>query len=202
MRRGEKMDPALHTYNRYGVQLGEKVPLWGCFTGAGEFTLRLWTPSPKMSKAAWAKLMPSLRRAAMPSQVVSQKRSNVWHDNETFLNQPSEHKKHGMTSLKFPPNSGDLNPIETVWARLRRDLAVREMADLQSMQFLGICQYKQRASQILSSCSVPQAGESVSYLCRLLRGMLRRLAKCRANGDGPCGKRTSQMQGLAKRASL
>ena len=29
-------------------------------------------------------------------------------------------------------NSGDLNPIETVWARLRRDLAVREMADLKA----------------------------------------------------------------------
>ena len=35
-----------------------------------------------------------------------------------------------MASVKFPPNSGDLNRIDTVWARLRRDLAVREMADL------------------------------------------------------------------------
>ena len=102
--------------------------------------------------------------------------------------QPSEYEKHGMTSVKFPPNSGDLNPIETVWARLRRDLAVREMADLQGGHFPSTCQYKQRASQILSSYSVPQAGESVSYLCRLLRGMPRRLAKCRANGYGPCGK--------------
>ena len=35
MKKNEKMDPALHTYNRYGVQLGDKVPLWGGFTGDG-----------------------------------------------------------------------------------------------------------------------------------------------------------------------
>ena len=28
LRRGERMDPTLHTPNRYGIQLGEKVPLW------------------------------------------------------------------------------------------------------------------------------------------------------------------------------
>ena len=99
------------------------------------FTLRLWTPTPKMNKAAWAKLLPSVGRAAMPSQEISQKRANVWHDNETFLNQPNVYTKHGKTSVKFPPNSGDLNPIETVWARLRRDLAVREMSDLQKGTF-------------------------------------------------------------------
>ena len=41
-------------------------------------------------------------------------------------------KRFCLSSVKFPPNSGDLNPIETVWARLRRDLAVREMADLKA----------------------------------------------------------------------
>ena len=28
------------------------------------------------------------------------------------------YKKHGMTTVKFPPNSGDLNPIETVGAAI------------------------------------------------------------------------------------
>ena len=93
-----------------------------------------------------------------------------------------------MCSVKFPPNSGDLNPIETVWARLRRDLSVREMADLQAGRYLSTCQYKCRVSQILTSYSVPQAGESMSHLSSLLKGMPRRLAKCKANGYGPCGK--------------
>ena len=113
------------------------------------------TPTPKMNKAAWAKLVPALGRAAMPSQLASQPRANVWHDNETFLNQPSVYRKYGMPSVELLPHSGDLNPIETVWARLRRDLAVREMADLQAGRFLSTWQYKRRASlsQALTSYS-------------------------------------------------
>ena len=98
------------------------------------------------------------------------------------------HGRCCVFGVKFPPNSGDLNPIETVWARLRRDLAVREMADLKAGRCLSVCQYKCRASQILTSYSSPQSGECMSYLSRLLRGMPRRLAKCKANGYGPCGK--------------
>ena len=51
LRAGEKLPPDANTFNRYGVQLGTKVPLWGGFTGGGQFTLRLWTPHPKMKKA-------------------------------------------------------------------------------------------------------------------------------------------------------
>ena len=91
------------------------------------------------------------------------------------------YKKHGMTLVKFPSNSGDSNPIETVWARIRRYLVLQEMADLQAGRFVSTCQYRRRASLILTSYGVPQAGESISYLSRFLRGMPRRLAKCKAN---------------------
>ena len=43
VRDGEALDNSLHTHNRYGVQLGDKVPLWGGFTGGGEFSFKLWT---------------------------------------------------------------------------------------------------------------------------------------------------------------
>ena len=33
--------------------------------------------------------------------------------------------------VRFPPNSGDLSPIENVWAKLRLDLAELEMIDFQ-----------------------------------------------------------------------
>ena len=39
-------------------------------------------------------------------------------------------KHTNLDLVRFPPNSGDLNPIETVWARLRRELAVREIAEI------------------------------------------------------------------------
>ncbi len=41
---------------------------------------------------------------------------------------PDAYLKAGLEQIRFPPNSGDSNPIETVWARLRKDLAVREQA--------------------------------------------------------------------------
>ena len=63
MLQGETQSPDLHTFNRYGVQLGVKVPLWGGFTGRGHFTLREWTPRPKMTKLEWAQRVPALKRA-------------------------------------------------------------------------------------------------------------------------------------------
>ena len=159
MCKGERLDPKLHTMNPYGVQLGDKVPLWGGFTGAGEFTLRLWTPTPKMNKAEWAKHAPALRRAAMQTPGAT---SKMWHDNEGFLMNPAVYRKHGLQSVRFPPCSGDLNPIETVWARLRLDLSKREMEDLRVGKHLTVAQYRQRVAHLLNSYSVPLQGQSYS----------------------------------------
>ena len=157
MRQGERMSNDVHTFNRYGVQLGVKVPLWGGFTGNGVFALRLWTPTPKMSKPLWAARVPALRKAiseaGMPRPGESTSAFKVWQDNEGFLKQPDVYKQHGMRLVNFPPNSGDLSPIETVWARLRKDLAKREMVDLDNGVELSVLQFKQRAAQILASYS-------------------------------------------------
>ena len=45
-----------------------------------------------------------------------------------------------------------------------------------------------RVSQILTSYNEHRVGERFNYYQRLLRGMPSRLAKCRANNFGPCGK--------------
>ena len=112
----------------------------------------------------------------------------IWHDNENSLLVPAVYRKYDLTSCRFPPNSGDLNPIETVWARLRYDLGQRELSDLREGRFLTAPQFRQRAAQILQSYGVAEQGERWSYLQRLLRGMPARLARCRANRFGPCGK--------------
>ena len=177
VKKGEARDNDLHTYNRYGVQLGEKVPLWGGFTGAGQFTLKLWTPKPKLDKPTWAEhISKGVKRAASGR--------NVWHDNEKFLKQPGIYKMNGLTMKCFPPNSGDLNPIETVWAWLRKELAKREMVDLDEGRFLTDSQFRNRAAQILRSFEVRRAGEKSSRLEKLIEGMPRRLSECRANRYG------------------
>ena len=178
---GEALDNSLHTYNRYGVQLGEKVPLWGGFTGQGKFTLKLWTVRPKLDKQLWAgHIGAGVKRAASGK--------TIWHDNEKFLKQPQVYASHGLTMKCFPPNSGDLNPIETVWAWLRTELARREMSDLDTGKTISAQQFRQRTSQILQSFEVPRPGERLSRLERLIAGMPKRLAQCKANRYGKCSK--------------
>ena len=81
-----------------------------------------------------------------------------------------------------------MNPIETVWAELRKDLAAREQEDLSAGRVLTLAQFKQRAAHILNSYSVPKEGQKLSYLAKLVRGMPKRLAKCKAKMYGRCGK--------------
>ena len=89
--------------------------------------------------------------------------------------------------VRFPPNSGDLNPIETVWAELRKRLALREQEDLEAGRVLTLQQFRKRASQILASFGEDPKGEG-SFLLKLVRGMPGRLRKCKANNFGRCGK--------------
>ena len=93
-----------------------------------------------------------------------------------------------MELVRFPPNSGDLNPIETVWAELRKAIAVREQEDLDAGWVLSVPQFKQRVAQMLNVWSVPKTGETHSFLKQLVRGMPKRLAKCQQNRYGRCGK--------------
>ena len=90
--------------------------------------------------------------------------------------------------MRFPPSSGDLNPIETVWAWLRKDLAVREQDDLEANRCITPKQFKLRCAHILQSYAVPKVGESHSRLQKLVQGMPRRLQMCKANKYGRCGK--------------
>ena len=192
MKKTEKLDNKVHTYNRYGVQYGIKVPLWGGFTGGGEFALRLWTEKPKLTKPEWAKQLRSVKRCLESSEEEPPdgrtKRFKVWQDNERFLQQPAEYRKNGMDIVNWPPNSADLIPIETVWARLRKDLATREFEDLKEGRNLTVQQFKTRAAKILQSYGEVPAGQKHSYLEKLLRGMPQRLKKCKLNKFGRCGK--------------
>ena len=79
LRKGEAVDPDVHTFNRYGVQLGAKVPLWGGFSGGGRFTLRLWTPRPKMLKADWEAKVPALKRAVDAAEARAPERRKRRH---------------------------------------------------------------------------------------------------------------------------
>ena len=189
MLQGETQSPDLHTFNRYGVQLGIKVPLWGGFTGRGHFTLREWTPRPKMNKVEWAQRVPALRRAVdLAGEPRRRVQAKVWQDNERFLMQPQEYRKAGLVLVNFPPNSGDLNPIETVWAQLRKDLAKREQDDFAAGRTLTMANFRQRAAQLLKSYGEVRQNHKYSFLRKLVRGMPLRLRRSRELRYGRCGK--------------
>ena len=144
-----------------------------------------------MTKAEWEAYVPQLKRAAEapPEAVVGgRKRLKVWHDNERFLLCPDAYKQAGLEQVRFPPNSGDLNPIENVWAWLRKDLAKAEQADLAVKRVLSVRQFRVRAAKLLRSYSVAKPGQEHSRLQKLVRGMPGRLAKCRRNKFGRSGK--------------
>ena len=121
MKTGENHNSTVHTHNRYGVQLGTKVPLWGGFTGSGVFPLRLRTARAKMTKTERVQKMPRIKKAidkhGKPRGTI---KAMVWHDDENPLFAPAEYRKHGMQMVNFPTKSGDLNPIERVWAKLKQ----------------------------------------------------------------------------------
>ena len=71
---------------------------------------------------------------------------------------------------------------------MRKDLAVREMQDVQDGVVITEAQYRQRAAQLLTSYSVPGETGGQSFLDKLIAGMPRRLEQCKANGYGRCGK--------------
>ena len=144
-----------------------------------------------MTKDDWAALVPSVKAAVDASRSAGDGSPSfpwVWRDNERFLQCPGVYRQHGLLLHRFPPNSGDLNPIETVWVWLRKDLAKREIADLDAGRFLSPQQFKQRCAQILHSYTLPRGSDGLSRIQRLVRGMPGRLRRCIANRYGRCGK--------------
>ena len=111
----------------------------------------------------------------------------MWFDNEQFLKIDQAYHQHGLTAMRFPPGSGDLNPIENLWAKLRKDLAIREFEDLKNDTVITTLQFKQRVSQLLTSYGYVKPGQKYSYLENLIRGMPKRLQRCKDKKYGNCG---------------
>ena len=71
---------------------------------------------------------------------------------------------------------------------MRKDLAIREFEDLKMNKLISVTTFKQRVSQILTSYSTKGPGEQYSYLEKVIRGMPKRLERCKRLKYGPCGK--------------
>ena len=71
---------------------------------------------------------------------------------------------------------------------VRKDLARREQEDFTANREITVAQFRQRCAQILRSYEERRPGQEWSRLEKLIRGMPKRLAKCKARRYGRCGK--------------
>ena len=137
----------------------------------------------------WAQWVLALKRAVGlaggPRRWVEAK---VWQDSERLLMQPQEYRRAGLILVNFPPNSGDLNPIETVWAQLRKDLAKRQQDDFAAGRTLTMANFRQWAAQLLKSYGEVRENQKYSFLRKLVKGMPPRLRCSRELRYGRCGK--------------
>ena len=66
-----------------------------------------------------------------------------------------------------------------MWAWLRRDLAIKEQADHAVGKVLTAQQFRQRAALLLKQYGEKKPGSDHSRLGKLVRGMPKRLQKCK-----------------------
>ena len=85
----------------------------------------------------------------------------MWFD-KTFLKIDAEYHRHGLTAMRFLPGSGDLNPSENVWNKLK-DLAIRKSEDLKDDKIITNLQFKQKVSQLLTSYGYVSPGNTFSF---------------------------------------
>ena len=110
------------------------VAMWGGFSSAGVSDLHLFTGSlyaADLRRIYAAHLLQSTRRLFG---------SAAWwllHDNDkrhTGGEVSSWLFSQGVQSLDFPPYSPDLNPIENLWADLKRRVEARNASDIAQLQ--------------------------------------------------------------------
>ena len=92
-----------------------------------------------------------------------------WHvlcDNESFLDAAPCAKAHTLKRIKLwhiPPRSPDLNPVEQVWAHLKRKLRAMDLADAVAQRpLLGKTAYKLRVRRLVRSRSFQRIAANVA----------------------------------------
>ena len=110
--------------NNFHIQQAPKHPLekmfWGCFTFNG--TGRLCSIEVKMNSVKYQeilaiKLVPSMQKSFPDESGIFQQDNEPCHTSKKMQN---FFKKAKLTGLDWPGNSPDLNPIENLWAIIKK----------------------------------------------------------------------------------
>jgi DDE superfamily endonuclease len=112
-----------------------KINAWGCFADAGVGTLYTFTETLN------GQLMKSIFDTCLLES--AEKLFHLPMQWYLLLDNSSNHKDksvkkwlhdHGITVMDFPPYSPDLNPIENLWAHMKRRVKDHVVADVEELQ--------------------------------------------------------------------
>ena len=126
---------AKNAYKKQG-KLGTILPLWGGLSADG-FAAVAWHANRKITAEEWAEAVDSgkLQEAL---EAVNPGRGAPWTvltDNESFLRAPASERAHRNVRVrlwKIPPSSPDLNPVEKMWAWVRKQVVRMDLQDLRA----------------------------------------------------------------------
>ena len=158
-KRSEGLRPGLSGDDPYGKQvpLPRALPMWGGCS-AGGFAPVVFHKTKKLKVAEWQKVVASGKLATAIKALKPVKRRGPWSvlcDNESFLRAKAvsrAHKESGVTLWKIPAKSPDLNPVERVWAWLRKKLRAMDLADASKRRkVLSKAAYRTRVRRVLKT---------------------------------------------------
>ena len=156
-------DPYTHQ-----VPLDRAIPMWGGISQHG-FAKVFFHPTKKVSTEEWVETVTKGSLKGALEELNPQKPNGPWTilcDGEKFLHAGSSqdaYRKDRISTMKIPPRSPDLNPVEQYWSWLRRKLISMDLQDLaQKRRTLSKFAYKQRINAVVKSAASKRVAGNIA----------------------------------------
>ena len=158
-KRGESAHPDLAGDSPYPDQIPRHrlLPMWGGISPAG-CAIVTFHKKRKMTTEEWERVVKAGKLKKAVTSLRPRRRGGPWRvlcDGESFLWSKASLKACAASKIslwRVPPKSPDLSPVEKFWGWLRRELLVKDLADLKARRaVLGPSGYKARVRAILAS---------------------------------------------------
>ena len=170
----ETLNPKLDGHDEYGKQanIARCVPLWGACS-VGGFGIFTFHKRKKISQDEWLKVQRSGALKKVVQYLNPDNKRGPWTllcDNEGFLEAKAvrqEYIKQKIKRVHVPPHSPDLNPVEKVWAHLRKHLRAMDLKDaIKKTTPLGKTAYRERLRRVLKSSKFQKLSRNIALSLR------------------------------------
>jgi len=144
------------------------VPLWGGLSEGG-FSVITFHKKRKLTSEEWCHVVRRGKLTAAIRALEPSKADGPWKvlaDNESFLHTAASRRAmadEGITLWRMPPASPDLNPVEKMWAWLRRRLREKDREDLRRKRPVpGLTAFQARVRAVLASAKAQEVASNIA----------------------------------------